>query len=51
MGAQTGRCAARNARTLLASTIVFLNVGAIQYSNNTVQLPLACCRSSSFIRR
>jgi len=27
--------------TLLASTIVFLNVGAIQYSNNTVQLPLA----------
>ena len=27
--------------TLLASTIVFLNVGSIQYSNNTVQLPLA----------
>lgn len=27
--------------TLLTSTIVFLNVGAIQYNNNTVQLPLA----------
>jgi hypothetical protein len=27
--------------TLLTSTIVFLNAGAIQYNNNTVQLPLA----------